>query len=881
MDSLKLRKAFLEFFKAKGHTVAPSDSLIPSSDPTLLFTTAGMVQFKELYAGAPLPFARATTVQKCLRAGGKGSDLENVGKTLRHHTFFEMLGNFSFGDYFKNEAVEWAWEFITDVLKLPKDHIHVSVYKDDGEAYKIWTKKIGIPGRRMAKLGKKDNFWGPAGTTGACGPSSEIYFDLGKERSCGKPDCAVGCDCERYIEFWNLVFPQFYQEENGNLRELERRGIDTGMGLERLAFITQGVKNNYETDLFAPLIQEIRKYTPYNYNDKYQQGFHVIADHIRALTFALSENILPSNEGRGYVLRRILRRAARYGRKIGIQKPFLFKLTAAVVHVMKSAYPELEKNREHVSSIIKNEEERFHMTLDNGMEILEEILDRSKTNRIIRGEDVFKLYDTYGFPIDIIRDISLDDGYTVDEAGFEKLMQEQKERARASWRGDKLAAETAVYQSIKNREGSTHFSGHDCVEIAADVVAIVAFGKEVREAGEGEDVEIVLDKTPFYAESGGQVGDCGVLATDDFTAEVIDTYKLLDNLFVHKAKIAKGKLKNGDTVTARVDIEKRMATARHHTATHILHNVLRRVLGSHVKQAGSLVDPARLRFDFTHFKAIDKRELDRIEELVNEEVLLNHQVSTCIKSYDEVRKSDVIALFDEKYGDTVRVVTVGDFSKELCGGTHVNQTGEIGLFKLIDESSVAAGVRRIEAVCGMNAYAYVKKEENVITDLSQSLKAAPEELLGRVQKLLEENREMARERESAGKKEVASKLDDVVKQAVEVKGNKVLAAQMAEASMDVLREAADALKLKLKDGVIVLGSVKEGKVSFVCAVTESLVQSGLSAVDIVKKTAAIVGGSGGGRKDMANAGGKDPSKVKEAIQAVPKIVEECLSEDAR
>jgi len=881
MESVQLRKLFLEFFKSKGHTIVPSDSLVPSSDPTLLFTTAGMVQFKELYAGAPLPYARATTVQKCLRAGGKGSDLENVGKTLRHHTFFEMLGNFSFGDYFKTEAIDWAWEFISEVLKLPKDHIYISVYKDDDEAYKIWTKKMGIPARRMARLGKKDNFWGPAGTTGACGPSSEIYFDLGKERSCGKPDCAVGCDCERYIEFWNLVFPQFYQEESGNLRELERRGIDTGMGLERLAFITQGVKNNYETDLFAPIIQEIRKYTPYNYNDKYKQGFHVITDHIRALTFALSENILPSNEGRGYVLRRILRRAVRYAQKVGIQKPFLFKLTAAVVHVMKSAYPELEKNREHVSSIIKNEEERFHTTLDSGMEILEDILERSKTNRIIRGADVFKLYDTYGFPIDIIRDISLDDGYTIDEAGFEKLMQDQKERARASWKGGALAAETAVYQSIKNREGATHFAGHDYVEINADVVAIIKAGKEIREAGEGDEVEIVLDKTPFYAESGGQVGDCGMFVSDDVNAEILDTYKLLDNLFVHKARIARGKLKNGNMVTARVDVGKRKATARHHTATHILHNVLRRVLGNHVKQAGSLVDPDRLRFDFSHFKAIDKRELDRIEELVNEEVLANHPVCTSIKSYEEVRKSDVIALFDEKYGETVRVVTVGGFSKELCGGTHVERTGEIGLFKIVAESSVAAGVRRIEAVCGMNAYAFVKNEEGVISELSQYLKAAPQEIMGRVQKLMEENRGMAKEKESAGKKEIASKLDDIVSQAVEVKGNKVLSFLMEEVSLDVLREIADALKLKLKNGVIVLGSVKEGKVSLVCALTENLVQGGLSAVDIVKKTAAIVGGSGGGRKDMANAGGKDPSKMKEAIGAVPQIVEDFLAAAAK
>ncbi|HRZ86843.1 MAG TPA: alanine--tRNA ligase [bacterium] len=877
MDSVNLRKTFLKFFESKGHTVCQSDLLVPSSDPTLLFTTAGMVQFKDLYAGAPLKFSRAATVQKCLRAGGKGSDLENVGRTLRHHTFFEMLGNFSFGDYFKEDAIKWAWEFITDVLDLPKENIYISVYKDDADAYKLWTKKIGIPGRRMAKLGKKDNFWGPAGTTGACGPSSEIYFDLGKERSCGKPDCAVGCDCERYIEFWNLVFPQFFQNEDGSQRELERRGIDTGMGLERLAFITQGVASNYGTDLFAPIIHEIRKYTPYDYSEKNAFGYHVIADHIRALTFALSENILPSNEGRGYVLRRILRRAVRYARKIGIQKPFLYKVAAAVVHVMREPYPELEKSREHVSGIIKNEEERFHMTLDNGMAILDDILERSKAKKLLKGDDVFKLYDTYGFPIDIIRDIATDEGYALDEEGFQKLMVEQKERARASWKGDKLAAETAVYQTIKNREGATHFIGHEEIERDVNVGAIVKEGAEIREARAGDAVEIVLDKTPFYAESGGQAGDGGVLTTDACTVEIADTIKLLDNLWVHKGKVSKGSLKVGDYVTAKVDTDKRRSTARHHTATHILHNVLRRVLGGHVKQAGSLVDQDRLRFDFTHVKALDARELDRVEELVNEEILSNHLVVTTIKSYDEVRKSDVIALFDEKYGETVRVVSVGEFSKELCGGTHIERTGEIGMFKITAETSVAAGVRRIEAVCGTRALAYVKKEEAVIGDLTQLLKAAPAELLPRVQKMIDDARQADKEKAAQGKRDVTSKLDDIVKSAVEVRGTPVVAACLEDVAMDLLREVADGLKLKVKSGVIVLGSVKDGKVSFVCAIADGLVQSGVSAIDIVKKAAAIAGGSGGGRKEMASAGGKDASKVAEAIQAVPKIVDECLS----
>ncbi|MDP8262855.1 MAG: alanine--tRNA ligase [Candidatus Ancaeobacter aquaticus] len=876
MEAVKIRKTYLDFFKSKKHVIKPSDALIPSSDPSLLFTTAGMVQFKALYSGAPLDFSRATTVQKCLRAGGKGSDLENVGKTLRHHTFFEMLGNFSFGDYFKEEAIAWAWEFLIDVLKMPKEKIYISVYKDDDEAYDIWTKKMGIPADHMVRLGKKDNFWGPAGTTGACGPSSEIYYDLGKEKSCGSPDCAVGCDCERFIEFWNLVFPQFNQEEDGKLLPLERKGIDTGMGLERLALLLQGVSNNYETDLFAPIIKDIGSHTsePYEKDNKY--AYHVIADHIRALTFALSENILPANEGRGYVMRRILRRAVRYGRKLDIMEAFLYKLVPVVVSIMKEAYPELEKSREHVSSIIKSEEERFHLTLDSGMSLLDEILIKSEKKKVLVGEDVFKLYDTYGIPIDIIRDIARDEEYTVDELGFEKLMVSQRERARSNWKGAKQADELVLYQEIRNKYGRTEFVGYDKTSCETEISTIIKEGKVIETAQVGDEVEVIVKKTPFYAESGGQVGDIGEMTTDAMRTEVMDTRKVGDDVYIHLSKVLKGTVKAGETVHICVDESKRNATARNHTATHILHNVLRRVLGNHVKQAGSLVEPERLRFDFTHVKALTKREIERIEELVNEEIMVNHKVTIHSESLEDVKKMDVIALFNEKYGEKVRVVNIGEVSKELCGGMHVIRTGDIGIFKIVVETSVAAGIRRIEAYCGKEALAYIKNNETVIDDLSQLLKSPADDLLSRVQKLQEENKALLKEKEQLNKKEIAGKFDDMLSQAVDVKGVSVLGAEIDNTSMDMLRDIVDALKLKLKSGVIVLGSTCEGKVSMVCSVTQDLVKKGLSASDIVKKVAKVVGGGGGGRKDMASAGGKDPSKLKEALLSAQKVVEELL-----
>ncbi len=877
MKSQQIRQTFLDFFKSKGHAIRPSDGLIPSNDPTLLFTTAGMVQFKALYAGAPLEFKRAATVQKCFRAGGKGSDLENVGKTLRHHTFFEMLGNFSFGDYFKEEAIAWAWELIGEVFKMPKDRLYVSIYSDDNEAFDIWTKKIGFPARKIVRMGKKDNFWGPAGNSGACGPCSEIYFDIGEARSCGKNCRGVECDCERYLEFWNLVFPQFFQEADGSQRPLERRGIDTGMGLERLAFLLQGVGNNYETDLFAPIVKAAEKIAGKPYAGADKQAYHVIADHVRALTFTLSENILPSNEGRGYVLRRILRRAVRYGKKLGMDRPFLYQIVPCVVETMKEPYPELLKTREQVAAIVKSEEERFFATLAQGSEILEDILARVKKgkDKKIAGKDLFALYDTYGLPLDLLRDIAGEEALELDEAGFEQEMAKQKTRARASWAGHDAAAARKIYEDIRAKIPAVEFLGYQGLETKGKVLAMLQDGKEVKEAAAGQTVEIVLDKTPFYPEGGGQVGDQGRMHADAAELQIDDAQKPVEGLIVHSAKILKGSIKTGQAVTAAVDGAKRIATARHHTGTHILQSVLRSVLGNHVKQAGSLVAPDRLRFDFTHFKALDDLELARIETLVNERVMSDAPVETSHMGLEEVKRSDIIALFDEKYGDKVRVVNIGGFSKELCGGTHLSRAGQIGYFKILSDSSVAAGVRRLEAVCGEPAVRAAMQEADVLKDLASLLKVKPAELMPRVEKLVAELRDHAKAKQQSAKKEVQGSAEDLLKHVKVVRGIPVLATVLPDASADALRAMGDLVKQKV-NGVVVLGSALDGKVSLIAMVHASALAKGISASDILKKVAPIVGGSGGGKPEMAQAGGKDPSKLAEALAAVEGVVEEIV-----
>ncbi|HEY6012091.1 MAG TPA: alanine--tRNA ligase, partial [Nitrospirota bacterium] len=710
------------------------------NDPTLLFTNAGMVQFKSLFLGEESrDYKRAVTSQKCVRAGGKHNDLENVGHTARHHTFFEMLGNFSFGDYFKKDAIAFAWEFLTEVVKLPKEKLWVTVYKDDDEAFELWQKVAGVKPDRIVRLGEKDNFWA-MGDTGPCGPCSEILIDQGAEIGCGKPGCAVGCDCDRYLEIWNLVFMQYNRDTTGKLTPLPKPSIDTGMGLERLSSVVQKVRTNFETDLFQSIIKDIAALAgvPYHKDEQTDISYQVCADHLRAMTFLINDGVLPSNEGRGYVLRRIIRRASRYGRLIGITKPFLYKLTGAVVDAMREAYPDLADSREHVAKIVLLEEERFGQTLDSGLALLNETMAKLKAEKkvMIPGDVLFKLYDTFGFPLDLVADMARDLHLEIDEEGYRAAMQEQRNKARAAWAGSGEEKVNPIYKETAASVRKTVFTGYDMLEGTGEVVAIISNSKRVNEVKEGDEAEIVLDRTPFYAESGGQVGDRGELLGEAAKFSVIDTVKPAEGLFVHKGKVKKGGFKVGDAVLAKVNDEERMDTMRHHTATHILHATLRSVLGEHVKQAGSLVAPDRCRFDFTHYTALSEREKERIEELVNERIIENHPVSVAEMDIDQAIATGAMALFDEKYGDKVRVVTVQDVSKELCGGTHAKASGDIGLFKILSEGGVAAGVRRIEILAGRRAYQEIRKEEQSLREIGQLLKVSDPDVVGRVERLM-------------------------------------------------------------------------------------------------------------------------------------------------
>lgn len=876
MKSKELRNSFINYFVQKGHTHVSSSSLIPFSDPTLLFTNAGMVQFKSVFTGnEKREYKRAVSVQKCIRAGGKHNDLENVGRTARHHTFFEMLGNFSFGDYFKEGAIEMAWEFLTEVVKLPKEKLYATVYEKDDEAEAIWRDKIGVPIERIVRLGEKDNFW-QMGDIGPCGPCSEILIDQGKDVGCGRPECKVGCDCDRFLEIWNLVFMQYERLKDGKLNPLPKPSIDTGMGIERLAAVCQGVKSNYDSDLFKPIIASIAELSEKSYgkDNKADVSIRVIADHIRAITFAISDGVMPSNEGRGYVLRRIMRRAARHGKFLGIDEPFMYRLTGIVVDLMKSAYPELTDTHNYVSRVVLSEEERFINTLDYGLKVVNEIINRLKTEKKnnISGKDLFKLYDTFGFPLDLTDDIAKEHGFSIDEAGFYSEMNEQKERARKSWVGAEEAKAASVYKEAIGSLKPTEFAGYDRLEDKGIVLAIILKDKKVDKASEGSEVEIVLDKTPFYAESGGQTGDSGIISGDGWKVKVTDVRKPVPAIFVHKGRVLRGEIKTGDKAIAKVDEQGRLATASNHTATHILHSVLKYVLGDHVKQAGSLVSKERLRFDFTHFSSIDKRDLDRIEELVNERIRENADASVSVMSIDEAVNSGATALFGEKYGERVRVVSVGDFSKELCGGTHISAAGDIGFFKIIGESSVAAGVRRIEALTGGEAYKYIKQQEDAIRNLSEALKTAPSDVVAKVEKLNLLLKEKEKEIERLKGRLSSSQAGDIIAEARVIEGVRVLSKKVDGLDMKDLRTFGDSLRDKIKSGIIALGSSKEGKVSIIVMVTKEI-QEKYSAVDIVKEIAGIVGGSGGGRPDMAQAGGKDAGRLDEAIEKVYSVIE--------
>ncbi len=868
----EIRQTFLEYFQDRGHTVVKSASLIPRDDPTLLFTNAGMVPFKRVFLGEEKrDYLRAASSQKCVRAGGKHNDLENVGRTARHHTFFEMLGNFSFGDYFKKEAIRLAWELLTAVYGLPTDRLYASVYHQDDEAWRIWQEEIGLPGERIIRLGEKDNFWS-MGDTGPCGPCSEILIDQGREKGCQKPDCNPGCDCDRFLEIWNLVFMQYNRDAQGNLTPLPKPSIDTGMGLERITAVIQQVPNNFETDLFRDLIAGIKDFSGKSLGEKepFDVAIKVIADHSRALAFLLADGAIPSNEGRGYVVRRILRRASRFGKVLGIDQPFLHRLTDIVAEVMGPVYPEVWENRTFVSQIVLKEEERFLETLDNGLKLLNDAIDHllRHQGKILPGELIFKLYDTYGFPLDILQDVVRDEGLILDVQGFETHMERQRERSRQSWRGSGEKAVEEVYKAWVGRGLQSRFVGYEELEIASSVAAIIRDGQEVPSAREGDELELTTPETPFYAESGGQVGDQGWIVSEKAEITVEDTWALPTGLIVHRGRLTRGTIAVGDQVLLTVDPEKRRATACNHTATHLLHGALRRLLGEQAKQAGSLVTPQRLRFDFTHYSPLSFQDLQAVEDLVNEQIRRNLPVYIRVMGYEEAVGSGAIALFEERYGDTVRLIQVGDFSRELCGGTHTRQTGDLGLFKILSEGAVAAGVRRIEAVTGQEALHAVHRLEERLSLISQLLKVGPEDVEARIERLINQQKELERTVARLNKALLSGGgLEQLLAQTQMVNGIPVLSALVPDPEPKALRDLADALRDRLQSGIVILGGVKGPKALLVTVVSKDLTGR-FHAGKIIKRLAQSVGGDGGGRPDMAQAGGNRPERLPSALEEV-------------
>jgi alanyl-tRNA synthetase len=872
----EIRDSFLKFFESKGHTVVASSSLIPKDDPTLLFTNAGMVQFKNAFLGLEnRGYTRAATCQKCARAGGKHNDLENVGVTARHHTFFEMLGNFSFGDYFKEEAIAWAWEYLIDVVKLPKEKLWITIYKDDDEAFEIWNKKMNVPAERIVRMDEKSNFW-MMGETGPCGPCSEILYDQGKDTGCGRPECDVHCDCDRHLEIWNNVFTQFDRDESGKLTPLAKPSIDTGMGLERLTAVIQGKKSNYDTDLFTPIIRFMEKSSgkTYGQNADNDVSIRVIADHSRALTFLIGDGITPSNEGRGYVLRRILRRAARHGKMLGINKPFLNECAQVVIDMMKGVYPDLVEKASFITKMILNEEQRFMETLDAGLRILNEETEALKKEgqSILPGALVFKLYDTYGFPTDLTADIVKRDGFTLDNAGFEAEMEQQRERARGAWRGSGEEAVAECYLKVSSSGVSTEFCGYEKIKKDnAEVKAIFIDGKPADTAVAGQKAEIVLDNTPFYGEAGGQIGDTGYLKGAGFNFTVEDTKKPVENFIVHKGVVSKGEIKVGVKAKLFVDEEKRKAIAANHSGTHILQAALKAVLGDHIKQSGSQVTAEGLRFDFSHFSKISDDEMKRIEEIANDMIRKNVDVKTEVCALEDALKTGATAVFDEKYGSTVRIVKMDKMSMELCGGTHVKRTGDIGLIKVVHESAIAAGVRRIEAVTGKEAFAHFQKAEEELKRTAGLFKSSQMEVCDRVEKMQKHVKELEKEIETLKGKLAAKDSGDLIGQAKEVNGVKFLAVEVSIADVKTLRDFGDKLRDKLGSGIILLGSKAGDKVMLLCMVTKDLAGK-YHAGNIIKELAPLVGGSGGGRPDMAQAGGSQPENLSKVFPALEKLL---------
>jgi alanyl-tRNA synthetase len=876
----QLRQRFLDFFAQRGHTVVPSSSLIPHNDPTLLFANAGMNQFKDCFLGMEdRGYYRAASSQKCVRAGGKHNDLENVGRTARHHTFFEMLGNFSFGDYFKVEAIAYAWEFLTRDLGIDKDRLYVSVYTDDDEAADIWHVQEGVPRARIFRFGEKDNFWA-MGDTGPCGPCTEIFYDNGAEVGCGSPNCTVGCDCDRYMEIWNNVFMQFNRAADGILTPLPKPAVDTGMGLERIATVMQGVTSNYDTDLLQGIIRHVEKLSGKRYRDdaKDDVSMRVIADHARAITFLIGDGALPSNEGRGYVLRRIMRRAARHAKMLGFAEPVLYRMVDAVRAIMSDAYPDLAEREAYIKKVIRAEEERFAETLDRGLAILNEAvagLKRAKRS-VIPGETLFQLYDTYGFPTDLTADIVRSEGFTIDEDGFEACMERQRAQSREHWKGSGEEGIAEVYKTLHTKGVRSTFSGYQKRSDYSAVTALVRNGVLVDMAQAGDEVEVITEATPFYGASGGQVGDTGTISSGNAHLRVVDTLRPFPDLIVHRARLESGNLYTGEAVDLAVNGTARLATARNHTATHLLQAALKQVLGDHVKQAGSLVEPERLRFDFTHFASMTSDEIRRVEQLVNRFTMANDQVDAREMELAEAMGSGATALFGEKYGERVRVIRVGEISMELCGGTHVGAAGDIGLFKIVQETGIAAGVRRIEAVTGERAVALVQEQEDALNRLANLVKSDRTQLENRLLRLVERQKELERELEVVERRTQAGQADSLLKGVREIGGVKVLVTPVPPADGKGLREMADRLRDKLGSGVVAIGCPLDGKANLLVAVTRDLAGR-LHAGNLVAAMAAEVGGRGGGRPDLAQAGGSQPERLDAALAKADALITAALT----
>lgn len=872
----EIREKFLAFFESKKHLRLPSFSVVPQNDNSLLLINSGMAPMKPYFTGQVIPPSkRVTTCQKCIRTG----DIDNVGKTARHGTFFEMLGNFSFGDYFKNEIIPWSWEFVTKVLEIPEDKLYVTIYEEDDETGKIWHEKVGLPWDRIVKLGKEDNFWEHG--TGPCGPCTEIYYDRGEAYGCDSPTCGVGCDCDRYMEFWNLVLTQFNAEEDGTYTELSQKNVDTGMGLERMATILQGVDSIFDVDTVKSIRDAVcsKAGVEYGKDHKIDVSVRVITDHVRSVTMMTADGVLPSNEGRGYVLRRLLRRAARHGKLLGISGEFLAELSKSVIACSGEAYPELVEKQDYIFKILSIEENSFYKTIDNGMEILKADMAEMKAanQTVMSGEKAFRLYDTYGFPVDLTKEILAEDGMTIDEDGFAEEMKQQKERARsARSKSNYMGAANTVYNDLPV-DMETAFAGYDVFDVAsAKVLALVADDVIASTAQAGQSVAVFLDHTPFYAESGGQVGDHGTIKTETGIVSVTNCIKVVGGKIAHIGEVTEGMIAVDTMACASIDVAHRLSSSRNHSATHLLHKALRTVLGNHVEQAGSYVSADRLRFDFTHFSAMTAEEIKQVEQLVNDAILASYTVHTEEMSIDEARNMGAMALFGEKYGDTVRVVNMGDYSIELCGGAHMHNTAQISSFKILSENGVAAGVRRIEAVTGQEALHHYQAQEDEIKEICRMVKSTPDKLLARLEQLLAEQKETAKELEKLKAKMAGGAADEILSKKAEIGGIAVLAEEIKDTDGNALRTLGDQLKAKLGSGVVVLASAQGGKVSLVVMATDDVVKQGIHAGNIIKAAAAVCGGGGGGRPNMAQAGGKDASKIADALEKAKAVIAEQL-----